>query len=83
MCIRDRPLIVAVNGLAAGAGMSLAIIGDIVIAAESAKFMMAYTAAGLSPDGSSTYYLPRLIGIRKSMELILTNKKLSAQEAET
>ena len=79
----EKPLIVAVNGLAAGAGMSLAIIGDIVIAAESAKFMMAYTAAGLSPDGSSTYYLPRLIGIRKSMELILTNKKLSAQEAET
>lgn len=78
-----KPFIVAVNGMAAGGGFSMAITGDIVIAAESAKFTMAYTAAGLSPDGSSTYYLPRLIGVRKTMDLMLTNKRLTAQEAES
>ena len=66
----DAPVIIAVNGIAAGAGFSLAVSGDLVLAAESAKFTMAYTAAGLSPDGSSSYYLPRLIGLRKTQELI-------------
>lgn len=79
----SKPLIVAVNGMAAGGGLSLAMIGDVVIASESASFMMAYTAAGLTPDGSSTYFLPRIIGIRKTMELILTNRKLSADEAQS
>ena len=74
-------VIIAVNGTAAGAGFSLAMIGDIVIAAESAKFTMAYTAGGLSPDGSSTYYMPRLIGMRRTQELMLTNRVLSAREA--
>ena len=78
----DAPVIVAVNGMAAGAGFSLAVAGDMVLAAESAKFTMAYTAAGLSPDGSASYYLPRLIGIRKTQELMLTNRRLSATEAE-
>lgn len=77
----DKPVIVAVNGIAAGAGFSIAVAGDFVIAAESAKFSMAYTAAGLSPDGSSTYYLPRLIGIRRTMDLMMTNRRLTAQEA--
>ena len=77
----DAPVIIAVNGTAAGAGFSLAVSGDLVLAAESAKFTMAYTAAGLSPDGSSSYYLPRLIGLRKTQELMLTNRRLSAQEA--
>lgn len=77
----SKPLIVAVNGMAAGGGMSLAMIGDIVIAGASASFTMAYTAAGLTPDGSSTHFLPRIIGARKTMELILTNRKLSALEA--
>lgn len=77
----DKPVIVAVNGVAAGAGFSIAIAGDFVIAAKSAKFTMAYTAAGLSPDGSSTYYLPRLVGIRRAMELMITNRRLTAQEA--
>lgn len=77
----NAPVIVAVNGVAAGAGMSLAVCGDIVLAAESAKFTMAYTAAGLSPDGSSTYFLPRLIGLRRTQELMLTNRRLSAAEA--
>lgn len=77
----SKPLIVAVNGMAAGGGLSLAMIGDLVIAGQSASFTMAYTAAGLTPDGSSTYFLPRIIGVRKTMELILTNRKLSAEEA--
>jgi 2-(1,2-epoxy-1,2-dihydrophenyl)acetyl-CoA isomerase len=77
----DAPLVVAVNGMAAGAGFSLAITGDIVLAAESAKFTMAYTAAGLSPDGASSYYLPRLIGVRKTQELMITNRRLKATEA--
>jgi 2-(1,2-epoxy-1,2-dihydrophenyl)acetyl-CoA isomerase len=74
-------LIVAVNGVAAGAGFSLALIGDIVLAAESSSFTMAYTRAGLCPDGSSSYFLPRLVGLRKAQELMLTNRTLSAQEA--
>ena len=77
----DAPLIVAVNGTAAGAGFSLAIAGDLVVAADSAKFTMAYTKVGLSPDGGSSYYLPRLIGIRKTQELMFTNRVLSAEEA--
>ena len=74
-------LIVAVNGVAAGAGFSLALIGDIVLAAESSSFTMAYTRAGLCPDGSSSYFLPRLVGLRKAQELMLTNRTLGAQEA--
>ena len=77
----DMPVIVAVNGTAAGAGFSAAVIGDMVIAAESAKFTMAYTNVGLSPDGSSSYFLPRLIGMRKTQELMFTNRVLSASEA--
>lgn len=75
------PSVVAVNGMAAGGGASLAFCGDIVLAAESAKFTMAYTAAGLSPDGGSTYYLPRLIGLRRTQELFLTNRVFTAAEA--
>ncbi len=77
----DAVLITAVNGVAAGAGFSLAVTGDLVLAAQSATFTMAYTAAGLSPDGSSSYYLPRLIGVRRTQELMLTNRRLSAGEA--
>lgn len=74
-------VVIAVNGIAAGAGFSLAVTGDYVLAATSAKFTMAYTRAGLSPDGSSTYFVPRLIGLRRTQELMLTNRTLSAQEA--
>ncbi len=77
----NAPLIIAVNGAAAGAGFSLAVAGDLVIAAEAAKFTMAYTGVGMSPDGSSSYFLPRLIGLRKTQELMLTNRTLTAQEA--
>jgi 2-(1,2-epoxy-1,2-dihydrophenyl)acetyl-CoA isomerase len=76
------PLVVAVNGNAGGGGMSLALAGDIVLAAETARFTMAYTRVGLTPDGSSTYTLPRLVGLRRAAELMLTNRTLSAHEAE-
>jgi 2-(1,2-epoxy-1,2-dihydrophenyl)acetyl-CoA isomerase len=75
------PVVVAVNGTAAGAGFSLALLGDYVIASEKAKFTMAYTGIGLSPDGSASYFLPRLIGLRKTQELMLTNRLLTAAEA--
>ena len=77
----DAPLIVAVNGTAAGAGFSMAVSGDLVLAVDTAKFTMAYSKIGLSPDGGSSYYLPRLIGLRKAQELMLTNRVLSASEA--
>ncbi len=77
----SKPVIVGVNGMAAGGGLSLAMIGDIVVAGESASFTMAYTAAGLTPDGSSTYFLPRIIGQRRTIELALTNRKLTANDA--
>jgi 2-(1,2-epoxy-1,2-dihydrophenyl)acetyl-CoA isomerase len=76
----DAPVIAAVNGTAA-AGMSLACACDLVLAAESARFTMAYTRVGLTPDGSSSYFLPRLVGLRRAMELTLTNRVLSAREA--
>jgi 2-(1,2-epoxy-1,2-dihydrophenyl)acetyl-CoA isomerase len=77
------PVVIAVNGLAGGGGMSLACAGDIVLAGESARFTMAYTRIGLTPDGSSSYYLPRIVGLRRALELALTNRVLSAREAET
>lgn len=79
--IIDAPVIVAVNGTAAGAGFSLALSGDYVIASENAKFVSAYTAAGLTPDGSSTYFLAKHVGLLRAKELILMNRQLSADEA--
>ena len=75
------PVVMAIHGAAGGAGMSLACAGDIVVAAESARFTMAYTRAGLTPDGSSTYFLPRIVGLRRAMDLTLTNRVLTAREA--
>ncbi len=77
----NAPVIAAVNGMAAGAGFSLAIAADLAIASETAGFVMAYTNAGLVPDGSSTFFLPRRIGDRRTRELMLTNRRLSAAEA--
>lgn len=80
--IRMRaPMIVAVNGAAVGAGFSLAMAGDFVLASDTAKFAMAYTTAGLSPDGGASYFLPRLVGLRRAQELMIGNRKLSAAEA--
>jgi 2-(1,2-epoxy-1,2-dihydrophenyl)acetyl-CoA isomerase len=77
----DAPVIAAVNGVAAGAGLSLACACDIVVVAESARFTVAYTKAGLTPDGSSTYFLPRRIGMGRALDLTLTNRPFSAREA--
>ena len=77
----EKPLVVAVNGSAAGAGMSLALIGDIVLAASSARFTLAYAAAGLVPDGGATCFLPRVIGLWRTQELMFTNRRLGADEA--
>jgi 2-(1,2-epoxy-1,2-dihydrophenyl)acetyl-CoA isomerase len=77
----DAPVIAAVQGAAAGGGFSLAISCDLVLAAESATFLMAYSKIGMAPDGGSTYFLPRLVGFKRAMELTLTNRVLSAREA--
>ena len=77
----SAPVIGAINGTAAGAGFSLALATDMAIAADNAVFTMAYTRAGLSPDGSSTYFAPRRLGDRRARELMLTNRVLNAQEA--
>ena len=77
----DPPVVAAVHGSAAGAGMSLACACDMVLAAESAGFTLAYTRLGLTPDGGATYTLPRLVGIKRTLELALTNRLLSAEEA--
>ena len=78
----DAPVIAAVNGTAAGAGFSLVMACDLAVAADNAVFTMAYTNAGLSPDGSSTYFMPRKIGDRRTRELMLTNRLLKADEAQ-
>jgi 2-(1,2-epoxy-1,2-dihydrophenyl)acetyl-CoA isomerase len=77
-----KPVIVAVNGVAAGAGASLALSGDIIIARESASFVQAFSKIGLIPDSGSTYFLPRLVGFQKALALAMTGDKLSASEAE-
>jgi len=75
------PLIGAINGVAAGAGFSLALCCDLAIAADSVKFTSAYSKIGFTPDGSSTWFLSRLLGHRRAMELYLTERVLTAQEA--
>lgn len=75
------PVIAAVNGPAAGGGFSLAISADLVVAAASARFKTAYTGIGLSGDLGVSHFLPRLVGLRRAQELMLTNRALSAAEA--
>jgi 2-(1,2-epoxy-1,2-dihydrophenyl)acetyl-CoA isomerase len=77
----DVPVVAAVRGSAAGAGLGLACAADIVLASPDAKFVSAYTRIGLSPDGSTSYSLPRLVGMRRALELVLTNRILDATEA--
>jgi 2-(1,2-epoxy-1,2-dihydrophenyl)acetyl-CoA isomerase len=76
-----KPLVVAVQGYAAGAGLSLAMVGDLVLAARSARFTLAYTGIGLSPDGGASWLLPRLVGLRRAQQMLLSNPRLTAQEA--
>jgi 2-(1,2-epoxy-1,2-dihydrophenyl)acetyl-CoA isomerase len=75
------PVIVAVQGAAAGAGLSLVAGGDLVIAGRSTHYSMAYTAIGLVADGGATWLLPRVIGLRLAQEMAYTNRRLSADEA--
>lgn len=77
----DKVTIGAFNGAVAGAGMGLAMSVDLAIAAERATFTMAYTGIGASPDGGSTFFLPRLIGLRRALEMTLANRRLSSAEA--
>ena len=77
-----KPLLCLVQGPAAGAGLSLAVLGDIVIAARSAHFTLAYGAIGLTPDGGASWLLPRLVGLRRAQELIITNRRVPADEAQ-
>lgn len=78
----EKPVIAQVHGVAAGAGMSLALACDLTVAAESAQFMMAYCRVGLSPDGSSSYFIPRLVGPKKALEIFYTGDPIAAPEAE-
>ena len=77
----DVPVVMAINGTAAGGGFSLCLSGDFSIASDKAKFVSAYTSSGLSPDASSTYFIAKHIGLMRAKELVLTNRVLSADEA--
>ena len=77
-----KPFVAGVNGAAGGAGLSIVSAFDLVVCGESAKFTMAYTRAGMTPDGTSSYFLARHIGVRRALDLTLTNRVLSASEAE-
>jgi len=75
------PVVVAVNGVAAGGGFSLAMAGDLIVAARSARFIQVFSRIGLVPDLGSTWLLPRLIGRQRALELMLFNEPLSADQA--
>jgi 2-(1,2-epoxy-1,2-dihydrophenyl)acetyl-CoA isomerase len=76
-----KPVVVAVNGAAAGGGFGLSLSGDIVVAAESARFTPAYPRIGAAPDGGFTYFVPRLVGLRRAQELYFLDRSLTAREA--
>lgn len=78
----EKPVICAVNGVAAGAGSSLAVACDITFAAESVTFIQAFSKIGLIPDSGGTYHLPRLLGPQRAAALIMTGDKLTAADAE-
>lgn len=77
----DAPVIAAVNGTAAGGGVGLVTAADLCLCGVSSKFSLAYSGVALTPDCSSSFYLPRIIGHRRAMELMLTNRPLAAEEA--
>lgn len=78
----EKPVVAAVNGVAAGAGANIALCCDIVVAAESASFIQAFSKLGLVPDSSGTFVLPRLIGWQKASAIMMLGTKVSAAEAE-
>src|SRR5215469_16816534 len=77
----DAPVIAAVNGTAAGAGVGLVAMADLALCGRSSRFNLAYTNVGLTPDGSTTFLLPRMVGAKRAMELMLLNRTLTADEA--
>ena len=77
-----KPIVASVEGAAAGAGVSVALAADLVIADEKAFFTLAYCRIGTSPDGSSSFHLPRAVGIKKAMEIALLGDRFTAQEAK-
>ena len=78
----EKPVICAVNGVAAGAGANIALACDIVVANEKASFIQAFSKIGLIPDSAGTFFLPRLIGLQKATALMMTGDKVDAIEAE-
>src|SRR5215813_1571266 len=78
----EKPVIAAVNGVAAGAGANIALCCDIVVAAQSASFIQAFSKIGLIPDSGGTYFLPRLIGWQKATAIAMLGDKIGALEAE-
>ena len=78
----DKPVVAMINGVAAGAGMGLALASDLKIMADSAKFVEAFAKVGLVPDSGATFFMPRLLGISKAMELAFTGEGIDAKEAE-
>lgn len=78
----EKPIIAAVNGVAAGAGANIALACDIVLATESASFIQAFSKIGLIPDSAGTFFLPRLIGMQKATALMMLGDKVSARDAE-
>jgi 2-(1,2-epoxy-1,2-dihydrophenyl)acetyl-CoA isomerase len=77
----DAPVIAAVNGTAAGAGIGLVAMADLAVCAQGSKFSLAYTGVALTPDAGTSFLLPRTIGIKRTMELMLLNRALTANEA--
>jgi 2-(1,2-epoxy-1,2-dihydrophenyl)acetyl-CoA isomerase len=77
----DAPVVAAVNGTAAGAGVGLVAMADLALCGHSSKFNLAYTNVGLTPDAGTTFLLPRIVGARRATELLLLNRGLSAAEA--
>jgi len=78
----EKPVVAAVNGVAAGAGASIALCCDIVVACESASFIQAFSKIGLIPDSAGTFFLPRLVGMQKAAALMMTAEPISAKDAE-
>ncbi|MFD5063669.1 MULTISPECIES: enoyl-CoA hydratase/isomerase family protein [unclassified Streptomyces] len=79
----DAPMVAAVQGAVAGAGIGLAAAADITLAADNATFTAAYTGIGYSPDGGVSWALPRLVGPKRALDMLFTNRRIPASEAET